>query len=396
MKSEEETIIGARSLAPRKPVTRTSALTGPLIVLALGLSLVSPQIAVAGFVTFDQLVPSQPQTPHPAVARVIVPEQGAVSHGSGTLVDVHGDYGLIVTNWHVVRDSAGDVMVVFPDGFRSAGRVLKVDKDWDLAVLAIWRPSVAPMPLAHAPPQPGDVLTIAGYGQGQYRAATGRCTQYVAPGADLPYEMVEVSASARQGDSGGPMINQRGELAGVLFGSTRNATSGSHVGRVRWFLASISQHVRSYADAVAQSTPGHTTRPSPSRPPTPYRSEQPARSAEPGRVTTPARIETDDPDANDPGAADLAAAAAGLPDDDEIARRKMGTGQRPLPRPHPERMTSATTVGDPEPVDVHAVPISVSWDQLAGDSAWEQAKSVLAVIGLWAIFYQLTRRNAQS
>ena len=391
VKSEEETITGARSLAPRKPVTRTSALTGLLIVVTSGLSLVSPQIAVAGFVAFDQLVPSQPQTPHPAVARVIVPEQGAVSHGSGTLVDVHGDYGLIVTNWHVVRDSAGDVMVVFPNGFRSAGRVLKVDKDWDLAVLAIWRPSVAPMPLAHAPPQPGDVLTIAGYGQGQYRAATGRCTQYVAPGADLPYEMVEVSASARQGDSGGPIINQRGELAGVLFGSTRNATSGSYVGRVRWFLASISQHVRSYADAVAQSTPGRTTRPTPSRPPTPYRSEQPARSAEPGRVTTPARIEADDP-----AAAELAAVDADLPCEDEITRRKMGTGQRPLPRPDPERLTSVTTMGDPEPVDVQAVPVSVSWDQVAGDSAWEQAKSVLAVIGLWAIFYQLTRRNAKS
>ncbi len=88
-------------------------------------------------------------------------------------------------------------------------------------------------------PQPGEILTIAGYGSGQYRAASGVCTQYVAPGLEFPYEMVEVAVSARQGDSGGPIFNARGELAGVLFGEGDGRTSGSYCGRVRWFLTRI-------------------------------------------------------------------------------------------------------------------------------------------------------------
>ena len=50
-------------------------------------------------------IEQRPATPHPAVARIIVPEGGATAYGSGTLVDVRDQYGLVVTNWHVVRDS---------------------------------------------------------------------------------------------------------------------------------------------------------------------------------------------------------------------------------------------------------------------------------------------------
>jgi hypothetical protein len=49
--------------------------------------------------------------------------------------------------------------------------------------------------------------------------------------------MVEVNVQARQGDSGGPIFNEQGELAGVLFGAGRGTTSGSYAGRVERFLA---------------------------------------------------------------------------------------------------------------------------------------------------------------
>src|SRR5436190_19348383 len=65
-------------------------------------------------------------TPHPAVARIIVPEDGATAFGSGTLVGVNKDHGLVITNWHVVRDGTGRVAVVFPNGFRSPAKPLLV------------------------------------------------------------------------------------------------------------------------------------------------------------------------------------------------------------------------------------------------------------------------------
>ncbi len=162
-----------------------------------------------------------------------------MSLGSGSLVAVNETHGLVITNWHVVCEATGQITVVFPDGFRSPAVVLRTDRDWDLAALAIWRPQVPPVTLANQAPRQGEVLTIAGYGSDSYRAVSGRCTQYVSPGANRPFEMVELSAGARQGDSGGPIFNARGELAGVLFGTARGRTTGSYCGRVRWFLAPL-------------------------------------------------------------------------------------------------------------------------------------------------------------
>ena len=155
------------------------------------------------------------------------------------------EYGLVVTNWHVVRDGTGEVEVIFPDGFRSKARPLKVDADWDLAALVIWRPTAAAVKLAATAPQPGEQLTICGYGSGNYRAATGRCTQYFAPKVELPQHLVELDVEARQGDSGGPIFNSRGELAGVLFGASEGTTLGSFGGRVENFLASLAPNIGS-------------------------------------------------------------------------------------------------------------------------------------------------------
>lgn len=197
--------------------------------------------------------------PHPAVARIIVPEHSATSFGTGTLIDVRQQYGLVVTNWHVVRDAARPPEVVFPNGFRSAARPLKLDANWDLAALVIWRPPIAPVPVSQLPPRPGDRLTICGYGQGDYRAAAGRCTQYYAPRVDYPHELLELDVEARQGDSGGPIFNAQGELAGVLFGAGRGTTMGSYGGRVHAFLASL-------APDIGKKTTEHLAEVPPPRP----------------------------------------------------------------------------------------------------------------------------------
>lgn len=202
-----------------------------------------------------QSLPFQAQQPHPAVARIVVPEGEAMSFGSGTLVDVREGYGIVVTNWHVVRDAQGPIDVIFPGGFTSQARALKVDEDWDLAALVIWQPAVEPVTIADAAPQPGDQLTICGYGPGIYRSATGRCTQYYSPKEHLPQQMVELNVEARQGDSGGPIFNSRGELAGVLFGAGQGTTLGSFGGRVDEFLASLAPDIGRQTEATLASVP---------------------------------------------------------------------------------------------------------------------------------------------
>lgn len=210
--------------------------------------------------TLRQLVQPVDRTPHPAVARVVVSEQDAISKGSGTLIEVYGDYGVVLTNWHVVRDATGPIQVTFPNGFQSFAVVLKDSETWDLAALKIQRPPIKPMRIGSTVPRPGAEITIAGYGSGQYRAARGRCTQYCAPDPKSPFEMIEASVEARHGDSGGPMINAQGELAGVLFGASRGTTSGTHIGRVYEFVAPILIQLRGNAGGsrgqmVARATP---------------------------------------------------------------------------------------------------------------------------------------------
>ena len=179
------------------------------------------------------------QTPHPAVARIIAPESSSTSLGSGVLVDVNRSQGLVLTNWHVVRDSRSAVLVQFPDGFQSAGTVVRWDEAWDLAALVIWKPQATPVTIAKAPPAIGDTLTIAGFGRGPYREETGPCLDYLSPSTGYPREFVELKATARQGDSGGPIFNAGGELAGVLFGQTEGRTIGSCSTRVKAFLAAV-------------------------------------------------------------------------------------------------------------------------------------------------------------
>lgn len=182
--------------------------------------------------------------PHPAVVRIVVDDGGGgFSLGSGVLVDVRDRFGLVVTNWHVVRDAQGAIQVHFADGFQSAAQAAKLDADWDLAALVIWRPPAAPAPIAESAPRLGDRLTICGYGPGIYRAASGRCTRYYAPRVDYPLHVVELDVEARQGDSGGPIFNERGEVAGILFGAGSGTTLGSYGGRVQWFLASLAPDI---------------------------------------------------------------------------------------------------------------------------------------------------------
>ncbi len=294
------------------------------------------------------------QTPNPAVARITVVEgKNTLAQGSGTLVDVRGDRGLIVTNWHVVRGAKGPIVATFPDGFRSAATVLKVDKDWDLAALLIWRPNAAPIAISTTAPHPGDSLTVAGYGSGDYRAVTGRCTQYVAPGMHMPYEMVEVAAQARQGDSGGPILNERGELAGVLFGAGGGTTSGSFCGRVRWFLDSVWPADQLQDDETFVSVPAH----------------EPA-------THWPADQFVDKP-----------------------SDRLVEIPQGPMPRERtaiePTPNYSIGSVLTPRTIssnrgDDSTITKTLNFNTLAGTTPIEQAKAILAAIGIVAVFMRLT------
>jgi len=179
--------------------------------------------------------------PRPVVARVIASTGPSRSTGSGVLVAASGTSGLVLTAWHVVRGSRDAVSVRWPDGSQSPARVVAGDDAWDLAALLVARPAATPVTLAATAPRVAEPLTIAGYGPPpfRYREQRGQCSDYLAPSPRHPRQFVELFATARQGDSGGPIFDARGELAGVLFAENGGRTIGSCSTRLRIFLAGV-------------------------------------------------------------------------------------------------------------------------------------------------------------
>lgn len=183
------------------------------------------------------VVPGQPR---PAVARITAADGSSRIGGSGVLVSASGSSGIVLTNWHVVRSHRDGLTVSWPDGSSSPAKVQAYDEAWDLAALVVRRPAAAPVAIASAMPRLGDRLTIAGYGpDGKYLEQSGAVSDFLSPTRHHPRQFVEVRAAARQGDSGGPMFNAAGELAGVLFGCKDGLTCGSCSTRLVAFLEGV-------------------------------------------------------------------------------------------------------------------------------------------------------------
>jgi hypothetical protein len=152
----------------------------------------------------------------------------------------------------VVREASNGATVVFANGTQAQGRIIRTDKDWDLALVQIPAPAIEPLSISASVPQIGEQLWIAGYGSGEFLLQAGLCSQYLAPYPEWPMELVEVGAAARQGDSGGPILNARGELAGVLFGQGEGYTMGAYGGRVLQFLNQVTDVDSPTRSSIAQ------------------------------------------------------------------------------------------------------------------------------------------------
>ena len=328
--------------------------------------------------------------PHPAVARIVVPEQGAISFGSGTLIDVRENFGLVITNWHVVRDASDTIEVKFPDGFMSKARALKVDSDWDLAALIVWRPQgIQPVSIAARAPRPGDPLTICGYGQGNYRCATGRCTQYYAPRLDFPRHMVELDVEARQGDSGGPIFNEQGELAGVLFGAGQGTTLGSFGGRVGAFLATLAPDIGRAEESLAQ----HQSFQQSKHPRQPASDEQPESSperfAQRAADLSPHQGSGQREQTNPPQQGPAAQQFATIDQPDNNQWPVSSFDQQPTGGDHSQ--AANPTPPNPTPSDKNTFQQASLLPGTRGANLFEQVKTALAAVGLVTVVVQVLR-----
>jgi S1-C subfamily serine protease len=149
-------------------------------------------------------------------------EKGAISVGSGVVID---DKGTILTNWHVA-DSAPRLKVTFSNGMVADADVVGAKPEDDLAVIRA----------RHVPDdlKPATLVSTGGLRPGDEVVATGfpfaigpSVSDGVVSGLKREWDfpdgrkmtnLIQFDAAANPGNSGGPLVNSKGEVLGIVTG----------------------------------------------------------------------------------------------------------------------------------------------------------------------------------
>jgi Do/DeqQ family serine protease len=141
--------------------------------------------------------------------------------------------GYILTNYHVI-DGADSISVDLTDGRTLTAKVIGSDKASDLALIKVNATDLHPLTLGNSDAvQVGDVVLAVGnpLGVGQtvtmgIISAKGRSTR---GGGDTSYEdFLQTDAPINHGNSGGALVNTKGELIGI--NSQIMSNTGENIG----------------------------------------------------------------------------------------------------------------------------------------------------------------------
>ena len=157
---------------------------------------------------------------------------GGTALGSGFVVDKAGH---VVTNYHVI-EGADEVEVNFSGEDNIPATVVGTDPSTDLAVLKIdaQARALTPLPLGSSDAiRVGDPVVAIGNPFGLERTVTAGIVsalqrQIQAPNGYTIDEVIQTDAPINQGNSGGPLLNAKGEVIGV--NSQIESESGGNVG----------------------------------------------------------------------------------------------------------------------------------------------------------------------
>ncbi len=220
----------ARSARHRThPGRATAAIVAAVVVIA-GCVEAPPPLADDGIEQLDDLdLPGPAATSllrHAKEITVRIRTLGCREFGIGSGFVLPG--GLVVTNRHVV-DQPREVTLNTWDGHSLDADVTGVAVDSDLAVLRLADDVGLPVAeLRTTPVERGEPIVVVGYpGGGPATVSTGHVLGLVS-GELLgePADVIRVDAEIRQGNSGGPVLDQNGRVIGVVFALEVNHGTG--------------------------------------------------------------------------------------------------------------------------------------------------------------------------
>ena len=150
--------------------------------------------------------------------------------GTGIVVDSNG---YILTNSHVISDGeAKKVNVLFNDGSSIDGNVVWYDSQLDLAVVKVNKTGLTPAELGDSDKVSiGDISIAIGNPLGLELQRT--VTQGIISGLDRTIKtesatmtgLIQTDASINSGNSGGPLLNEKGQVIGINTSKTSEGES---------------------------------------------------------------------------------------------------------------------------------------------------------------------------
>jgi S1-C subfamily serine protease/regulation of enolase protein 1 (concanavalin A-like superfamily) len=198
-------------------------------LVAVGLLLSSP-LARA-----DDVIPEkQLDALKAATVYVKVDGKQGTASGSGFLIHVDGETGLVATNRHVIAATPGrftptKYSLVFSSGTKKErvlkGEVVAIDPDEDLAVLKVVAKDL-PAPLTLNPAKLRETMTIYTFGfplgevlsadRGNPGVTIGKGTIGALPeDSNGKIKRVQLDGELNPGNSGGPIVDGEGKLVGI-------------------------------------------------------------------------------------------------------------------------------------------------------------------------------------
>lgn len=163
---------------------------------------------------------------NPAVASVSIESVASglffdfTNEGAGSGIVVRPD-GYVVTNFHVVQDAL-DVKVTLRNGRTYAARVVGRDVLTDLAVLKIDADNLPTVTFGDSEAlKPGDWVVTLGNALALKGGPTVTLGIVSAVGRTVNtdrgalYDMIQTDAAINEGNSGGPLVNLKGEVIGI-------------------------------------------------------------------------------------------------------------------------------------------------------------------------------------
>lgn len=167
----------------------------------------------------------------PSIVRVYAGE----SRGTGTLVAQRDGHTYILTAHHITHGETGPLAVVLADGRRVPAEVVEGDRANDWLVLRTPELGVAVAQVEFDTDlEPGDTVAAYGFARDQGLCASlGQVSGYASSSRDGRPEMVETTCTVTDGMSGGPILNARGYVVGLITGGGPRYGTGPAFPRLR-------------------------------------------------------------------------------------------------------------------------------------------------------------------